>query len=244
MSSAEMNEHHCDLHIHSCLSPCADNENTPNNIIGMALVNGLDIIALTDHNSVANCRATVAVGAEQGVIVIPGMELTTAEEIHVVCLFPDCDAAEAFGGEIENRLMKIANRTDLFGNQLIMDGQDSVVGEYPWLLPNATDVSFDAVPALVSQFGGICMPAHVDRHSNGVLAVLGELREDMGFSLGEISRHATKEDYGKRFPFLKFFRDSDAHYLWDMAEADGENLILGDFTCARDVLEEISLKKL
>lgn len=238
-----MSIHHCDLHIHSALSPCADNENTPNNIVGMALVNGLDIIALTDHNSTANCRVTVEVGRQMGVIVVPGMELTTAEEIHVVCLFPDCDRAEAFGAEIENRLMKIQNRTDLFGNQYLMDGQDQVVGEYPWLLSYATSVSFDEVPGLVESFGGICMPAHIDRHSNGVLAVLGELRDDMGFSLGEISRHATKADYGKRFPFLRLFRDSDAHFLWDMAEADDENLLEGDFTCAADVLAEISSKK-
>ena len=238
-----MTEHHCDLHIHSALSPCADNENTPNNIVGMALVNGLDIIALTDHNTTANCRATMEVGRQQGVIVIPGMELTTAEEIHVVCLFPDCDLAESFGAEIEKRLMKITNRTELFGNQFIMDETDNVVGEYPWFLSNATSVSFDEVPGLVSEFNGICMPAHIDRHSNGVLAVLGELRDDMGYELGEISRHATKADYGKRFPFLKLFRDSDAHFLWDMAEADDENLLLGDFSSAAEVLAEISSKK-
>ena len=238
-----MTEHHCDLHIHSALSPCADNENTPNNIIGMALVNGLDIIALTDHNSTANCRVTMEVGRQQGVIVIPGMELTTAEEIHAVCLFPDCDFAESFGAEIEKRLMKNANRTELFGNQFIMDEKDNVVGEYPWFLSNATSVSFDEVPGLVSRFNGICMPAHIDRHSNGVLAVLGELRDDMGYELGEISRHATKSDYGKRFPFLKLLRDSDAHFLWDMAEADDENLLLGDFSSATEVLAEISSKK-
>lgn len=238
-----MTEHHCDLHIHSALSPCADNENTPNNIIGMAIVNGLDIIALTDHNSTANCRVTAEVGRRQGVIVVPGMELTTSEEIHVVCLFPDCDRAEAFGAEIETRLLKIKNRTELFGNQYIMDESDCVTGEYPWFLSNATSVSFDEVPGLVSAFEGICMPAHIDRHSNGVLAVLGELREDMGYGLGEISRHATKSDYGKRFPFLKLFRDSDAHFLWDMAEADDENLLLGEFSSAAEVLAEILSKK-
>ena len=237
-----MSIHHCDLHIHSALSPCADNENTPNNIVGMALVNGLDIIALTDHNTTANCRATVEAGQRQGVIVVPGMELTTAEEIHVVCLFPDCDSAESFGAEVEKRLIKVKNRVELFGNQSLMDGFDNVIGEYPWLLPNASMVSFDEVPGFVSSYGGICMPAHIDRHSNGVLAVLGELREDVGFTLGEISRHATKSDYGARFPFLKFFRDSDAHFLWDMAEADDENRILGEFGNAADVLAEISSK--
>lgn len=237
-----MSAHHCDLHIHSALSPCADNENTPNNIVGMALVNGLDIIALTDHNTVANCRVTAEIGKAQGVIVVPGMELTTAEEIHVVCLFPDCDSAEAFGAEVEKRLLKVKNRRELFGDQYIMDEEDRVVGEYPWLLSNATSVSFDGVPGLVAPFGGICMPAHIDRHSNGVLSVLGELREDMGYSLGEISRHATVADYGRRFPFLRLFRDSDAHFLWDMAEADGENLLEGDFTCAAEVLAEILSK--
>lgn len=237
-----MTEHHCDLHIHSALSPCADNDNTPNNIVGMALVNGLDIIALTDHNSTANCRAAMAAGKRHGVIVVPGMELTTSEEIHVVCLFPDIDSAECFGDFVESKLMKFENRTELFGNQLLMDENDSVKGEYPWLLPSAAELSFDEVPEVVRKYGGICMPAHIDRHSNGVLSVLGDLREDMGFELGEISRHAAKEDYGNRFPFLKLFRDSDAHFLWDMAEAEPENLIIGDFESAEDVLAEISIK--
>ena len=86
-----------DLHIHSCLSPCGDNDMTPNNIVNMSLLNGMDMIALTDHNSCKNCRAAVRAGEEAGVTVVPGMELTTSEEAHVVCLFPTVEQAEAFG---------------------------------------------------------------------------------------------------------------------------------------------------
>ena len=113
-----------DLHIHSCLSPCGDNDMTPNNIVNMSLLNGMDMIALTDHNSCKNCRAAVRAGEEAGVTVVPGMELTTSEEAHVVCLFPTVEQAEAFGDYVESRSPEIRNRPEIFGDQLIMDWQD------------------------------------------------------------------------------------------------------------------------
>ena len=115
----------CDLHIHSCLSPCGDEEMTPYNLVNMAKVMGLDILALTDHNSSLNCPAAARAAEEAGIAFVPGMELTTSEEVHVVCLFPYVDSALAFSDYVAERLPKIKNRLDIFGEQLIMDDRDA-----------------------------------------------------------------------------------------------------------------------
>ena len=107
-----------DLHIHSCLSPCGDDDMTPANIAGMAAVKGLDVIALTDHNSCKNCPAILKHGEEYGITVIPGMELTTAEEVHVVCLFPALGDAMAFDGYVYEHLLPIKNRNLIFYTQV------------------------------------------------------------------------------------------------------------------------------
>ena len=121
-----MNRYYYDLHIHSCLSPCADNDMTPSNIAGMATIAGVQIVALTDHNTVKNCPAFFKAAKRQGIIPVAGMELTTSEDIHVVCLFERLEDAVEFGCEIEKHRILIKNRTDIFGEQLIVDENDNV----------------------------------------------------------------------------------------------------------------------
>ena len=96
-------KYYYDLHLHSCLSPCGDMDMTPNNITGMAKLLGLDIIALTDHNTCRNCEATIAAGKENGVVVVPGMELTTSEDIHAVCLFPNLERRDRASASARER---------------------------------------------------------------------------------------------------------------------------------------------
>ena len=217
-----MKKYYYDLHIHSCLSPCGDDDSTPNSIAGMGELNGLSIMALTDHNTVKNCPAFFEAACRHGIIPIAGMELTTAEEIHVVCLFEKLENALAFGNEVENRRILIKNRTDIFGNQLVCDGEDNVIGNEEFLLSNATTVSFDDVPKLVESFGGICYPAHIDRDSNSVTAVLGGLPPDNAFKFAELHDKAKAENY---LDFgCEFVISSDAHYLWDISE--NENFFL------------------
>lgn len=168
-----MTKYYYDLHIHSCLSPCGDDDSTPNNIAGMGVLNGLNIMALTDHNTTKNCPAFFAAAKRNGIIPIAGMELTTAEDIHVVCLFEELSQAMSFNELVEQRRVLIKNRTDIFGNQLICDDNDEVIGHEDNLLPNATTISIDESLGLVSRFGGIAYPAHIDRDANGILATLG-----------------------------------------------------------------------
>ena len=158
-----MTRYYYDLHVHSCLSPCADDDMTPNNIAGMAALKGLQIVALTDHNSCKNCPAFFTACKRQGIIPIAGMELSTAEDIHIVCLFEDLEAAMRFDKEIEGHLMPIANRPEIFGNQLILDGEDEQIGVEEKLLISATDLWIDDAIDLARSFGAHVHPAHVDR---------------------------------------------------------------------------------
>ncbi len=223
-----MTPYYYDLHIHSCLSPCADNDMTPNNIAGMAALKGLNIVALTDHNSAKNCPAFFEACRRQGIIPIAGMELSTAEDIHIVCLFPTLDAAMAFDKEIEGHLMNIQNRPEIFGDQLILDGNDGVIGNVDNLLISATDLWIGDAIALTKSFGGHVRPAHIDREANGIVAILGDIPEQYGFDCFEFNDGDNVEAYEKRFGFIKsnnVLVCSDAHHLWDINEAEHSVLL-------------------
>ena len=210
-----------DFHLHSCLSPCGDNDMTPNNIVGMASLLGLQIIALTDHNSVKNCRAVCKVGRQNGLVVIPGMELCTSEEIHVVTLFPDVDSAEAFGAHVSTTLPPIPNRPDIFGEQRILDENDEIVGLEEVYLLSASSISIEEVMPLCGFYGGVCYPAHIDRSSFSVISALGLFPDHIGFRFAELSRQAGP-GYASQVQLpqgLKLLRSSDAHYLEDIDEA-------------------------
>ena len=203
-----------DLHIHSCLSPCGDDDMTPANIAGMAAVKGLDVIALTDHNSCRNCPAAMYHGERYGVTVIPGMELTTQEEVHVICLFPTLKDALAFDALVYKKLMPIPNREDIFGKQQIMDQEDRVIGTVENLLINATSISFDDVFPLAAAYGGIAYPAHVDKASNSLLSNLGFVPPGSSFACAEFHDFKNLHRIQKEHPYFKGCRAvccSDAH---------------------------------
>ena len=211
-----MNRYYYDFHVHSCLSPCGDDDMTPNNIAGMASLAGLNIVALTDHNSARNCPAFFAAAKRYGIIPIAGMELTTAEEIHVVCLFEELDDALRFNDMVDGHVIDIKNRPDIFGNQFVMDGNDQVVSVIDRLLITATDISIDCVPQLVKEYNGICFPAHIDRETNGIISVLGTFPEELEFIWAEFHDVDKKDEYIDKYAALKnkrFVVGSDAHYL-------------------------------
>ncbi len=190
-----MNRYYYDFHIHSCLSPCGDNDMTPNNIAGMATLAGLNVAALTDHNTCKNCPAFFAAAEARGIVPVAGMELTTAEEIHVLCLFERLEDAMAFDAYVSERRMKVKNNVKIFGDQLIMNEKDEVIGTDPWFLPAATDIMLDETPALTARFGGVAYPAHVDREANGVIAILGAFPENEGFLNAEFAEAGNRESY-------------------------------------------------
>lgn len=218
-----MNTYFYDLHIHSCLSPCADDDMTPNNIAGMAALKGLGLLALTDHNSAQNCPAFFEACRRNGIVPIAGMELSTAEDIHLVCLFEHLEQAMAFDAEIAKHRMPMKNRPEIFGNQWILDGEDELIAEEETLLISATDLWVQDAIRLAKEFGAHVHPAHIDRESNGIVSILGAIPEEYGFSCFEFNDPAHIEEYRARFP--KIQRDSvlicsDAHHLWDINEAE------------------------
>ncbi len=217
-----MNRYYYDLHIHSCLSPCGDDDNTPNNIAGMATLCGLNIVALTDHNTCKNCPAFFAAAKKYGIIPIAGMELTTSEDIHVVCLFESLSDAMSFDEFISTKRMLIKNRTEIFGEQLILDKDDNVIGRDDYLLTNATEISIEDVFHLVEKFGGISYPAHIDRDANGIVAVLGTLPKDIDFKLFELHDKEKIKIFSEKYgiPEERFIISSDAHILTNMRDKD------------------------
>ena len=218
-----MTAYYYDLHIHSALSPCADNDMTPNNIAGMAALKGLQILALTDHNSAKNCPAFFEACKRQGIIPIAGMELSTAEDIHIVCLFRELDDAMRFDAEIEKHLMPIKNRPEIFGDQQILDGEDEQICEFETLLISATDLPIADAIELARSFGAHVHPAHIDRESNGIVAILGDVPPEYEFSTFELRERASLERLSPTVEELRadnLLVCSDAHHLWDISEAE------------------------
>lgn len=218
-----MSRYTCDLHVHSCLSPCGDEDMTPGNIVGMSLLNGLQIVALTDHNSTKNCPAFFKIAKANGIIPVAGMELTTAEDVHAVCLFRDLESAMAFGEYVDARRFKIKNQPEIFGEQCITDENDEVVGREEYLLINASYLSLEEAFAEVSARGGVCYPAHIDRTSSGIISMLGDFPPEPHFTAFELNDAASLSACLARHEVLSsrklvHVQASDAHYLTDISE--------------------------
>lgn len=208
-----------ELHLHSCLSPCGDAEMTPSSIAGMAMLNGVRVAALTDHNTCKNCPAFFDACNNYGVVPIAGMELTTMEEIHVVCLFDSLDAAMTFDKFVESHRMRVKNRPDIFGEQLIMNCDDEIIGQEEDLLILATDLDLTAAVEAVREHGGVAFPAHIDKQSNGLLGILGMFPEEPEFRTVELYDLANIEKYRGLCPNLDsmvIVSNSDAHRLESM----------------------------
>lgn len=195
---------------------------TPYNLVNMAKILGLDIIALTDHNSAQNCRAAMTVGESVGLTVVSGMELCTSEEVHIVCLFDDVNNAEAFSDYVLSTVPPVKNRPEIFGDQLMMNGGDGIVGTQELLLTTASGISIENAVETVGQYGGVCYPAHIDRSSYSVISNLGMITDEMNFAAVEMTENTDQNEYRSKYPIIKdmpVFVSSDAHYLENMREA-------------------------
>ena len=197
---------------------------TPAAVAGLAALAGLDIIAVCDHNTAGNVRAVqrAAAALAPGLLVIPGIELTCSEELHLVCLFPTAEAAEAAGAEIYAALPPIANREEIFGAQRLVDEEDGEYGRPEKLLSNATAISIDDAPALAARYGGFCYPAHIDRDSMSVLSALGEIPPYLGFCTVEVA------DPERFFAGGKNAGYAEAYHLLTCSDAHRTEALLPD----------------
>lgn len=228
-----------DFHIHTALSPCGDNDMTPNNLVNMALLKGLDLIAVTDHNSAENAAAAVEVGRRNGLIVVPGMEIETAEEVHVVSLFPDVESALCVQEILYGRMNGVENREEIFGEQRILNADDEESGRVRQLLITAVSLMIEEVFQIVEDAGGVCIPAHIDRDSHSILSNLGVIPEDLAVKNIEISKDCDRVTFLGANPGLEkcgILRSSDAHYLWDISERENYIETERQITDAGDVV--------
>lgn len=227
-----------DLHVHTALSPCGGDEMSPPAIVDAALAAGLDMIAVCDHNATGNVRA-VGEAAGARLTVIAGMEIMSAEEAHVVALFPTQSAADHAADEVRELLPEVDEAyTRFFGEQELMSATGEVCGHEPRALAYPAPLRVDNVVELVHRYGGLAIAAHIDRPSFGVMAQLGYFPYDAGFDAAELSRHVPR-DAAAAAPYrehrLPLLRSSDAHYVGDVG-ATCSALDMGSATFAELVL--------
>lgn len=207
-----------DLHIHSCLSPCGSFDMTPANIAGMAYVKGLSIISLTDHNTGGNLAAMAKAAAEYNLVFIPGIEVTTVEEVHVLVYFATLEQSLPFCNAIYQTLPEIPNRPDIFGEQILMDNADHIIGALDKLLLQATPYTLEQIADMATAAGGSAVPAHINRDSFSLLNNIGYIPDGL-FNAVEISPRFPKPSIDQS---LKTLTSSDAHRLGDISEPDNK----------------------
>lgn len=206
-----------DLHIHSCLSPCASLEMSPSEIVAKAVAAGMDAIAITDHQSSRNAPAVMECARRAGIGCLAGLEVCTAEEVHTLCLFNTCEEAQAMTDWVYAAMPKRVNDPDVFGDQPVVTWDDDIV-EMEWrILAMACRKTIPEVSAKCHELGGLFIAAHVDRSTFSVFSQLGGISGGEGFDAVEFSRTADEETWRAKTPGYAAVRSSDAHNLDDVA---------------------------
>ena len=210
-----------DLHIHSCLSPCGDLDMSPRAIVRKSLEVGLDLIAVCDHNSAENVAAVIRAASEKTLWVLPGMEISSREEVHTLAIFDRVDQVLQMQEWVYSRL-RGTNRPELFGDQVVANEFDEVEGFNDRLLIGAVQISLAELVKQVHRLGGLSIASHVDRPSFSILSQLGFVPKDLNLDALEVSVHTDRESAKKEIPgvaeyaLLSF---SDAHFLSDVGKA-------------------------
>ncbi len=205
-----------EFHIHTVLSPCADVEMIPPLIVQNALEKAINLIAITDHNASANVGSVINAAKGTGLTVLPGMELQTREEVHVLCLFDNLDQVREWQKLIEQLMPQMANDADHFGEQFIVDETGDFLAQEEKLLSTSANITLKNAWDKITQMGGILIPAHVNREAFGLLPILGFVPPDIHPEALEISKHLSSDDAYRKFPQLKNFpliQSGDAHRL-------------------------------
>jgi PHP family Zn ribbon phosphoesterase len=226
-----------DLHVHTVLSPCADVEMIPPLIVQGAVERGIGLIAVTDHNATGNIEAVQAAAQGFDLVVLPGMELQTSEEVHVLCLFDTLDQVREWQSIVEKNLPDTPNNIDFFGEQFIVDETGDFVRREERLLLTSTGINIRQAWDQVTALGGLMVPAHVNRKANGLIQILGFVPADTPIEILEISSHITPGQAFSLYPQITGYpliQDGDAHFLDDI-------IGVNEFTLQNPTVAEIRL---
>jgi len=218
-----------DLHIHSCLSPCGDTEMTPKMIVEKAVLKGLDVIGICDHNSTENVAAIKKVGEKNNLKVLGGMEVTSKEEVHILALFDEDNKLSKLQKIVYENL-KGKNNEELFGYQLVVNDQDEIIDLNTKMLIGATDLTVDEIVELIHSLNGLAIASHVDRERFSLIGQLGFVPEGLELDALELSPRYMSEKKKFDFPMASGYplvTFSDAHYVNDIGETSTTFMIDG-----------------
>ena len=195
---------------------------TPHNIVHMSRLKGLDVIAITDHQTIVNCEAVMKVGKAHGLLVIPGMEIECSEEFHWIALFPNLESAYAMEKWLWQYLPSIENRPSIYGDQYRLNEKDECIGAIKQLLLVAAQISAGEILQKGRQLGALMYPAHIDRKSYSILSNLGSIPKEYDLKTLEISKRASYSKYQEMYKGYEIIQSSDAHYLEHISERENE----------------------
>jgi PHP family Zn ribbon phosphoesterase len=207
-----------ELHLHTVVSPCAAVEMIPPLIVQEAVARNINIIAVTDHNTTANVEAVQKAAMGTSLTVLPGMELQTVEEVHVLCLFDTLDQMAAWQSFVDARMPPLKNNIEFFGEQFVVDETGEFIRREEQLLLTSAEISLSEAVSEVNRLEGLAIPAHVNRSSFSLIANLGFVPFDIPFEALEISRHITPDEACVKFPQLRQYpliQNGDVHYLYE-----------------------------
>jgi PHP family Zn ribbon phosphoesterase len=236
---------YADLHLHTVLSACAEVEMIPPLIVRRALELGLNLLAVTDHNAAANCAGVMAAAEGTGLVIIPGMEMQTAEELHLLCLFETLEQALTWQGIVFDHLPDLPNNENLFGGQYVVDGQGDYIRTEGRLLAAPSDLSLDESVRRVTDLGGLAIPAHIDRPTSSLFASLGFAPPGLPVPALEIFRRTDPSTLLAAHPEIAPYplvRDSDAHQLSEMRVSLAIDAGVPSFAALRASLVQRSYK--
>lgn len=205
-----------DLHIHTVLSPCAEVEMIPPLIVESALEHGIDLIAITDHNSTANIGSVQKAALSTKLTVLPGMELQTREDIHSLCLFDTLEQVEALQQRVDATFPTLINNEEFFGAQFVVDENGDFIRHEERLLITSSSLSLNEAFLLVTNLGGLFIPAHINRKTYGLIESLGFIPPDIPFEAVEISRHISPQQALINIPSIShipIIQNGDVHRL-------------------------------
>jgi predicted metal-dependent phosphoesterase TrpH len=204
-----------DLHIHTCLSPCAELDMTPLRIVEKAVAKGLDIIAISDHNSAENVGVALEVAASKGLALLPAMEITSSEEVHVLAVFGTAEGAVRMQDTVYKSLPE-GTSSGVFGEQLVVNERDEVMEFNSRPLFGATSMGLGALVNEIRSLGGLAIASHIDRQAFGVIGQLGFIPDDVVFDAFEVTRPREADALLGSYADVPRICSSDAHYLDDI----------------------------